>query len=388
MPTFNCMTAAEAICKVPSLLPPATWALVTNDAARTADGQASRLALLAAGLRIRRLFSPEHGIQAIGEDGAAQPDGKDPLTGLPVISLYGDRWAPRPEQILDIDAVLFDIPDIGCRFYTYLWTLTHVMEACAEAGRPLFVADRPNPIGMILETAEGPGLDEVRCSSFIGRWDIPLKHACTLGELARYFAQTRLPNLELHVIPVPGLSRGHASLTDDFHPTSPAMPTLQTALLYPGLGLLEGVNINEGRGTGRPFTRFGTPWLDPEALIHELEGEELAGLQVRPTRFQAMAGPHAGEDCAALELEVTDPGRLLSVRTGIALLRALNLVHSERLEERPYPTVANPTGMRHLDRLLGLPGSFARIRKGSLPPDAFTIAADWKQRMQPFLLYP
>ncbi|NDC77295.1 MAG: DUF1343 domain-containing protein, partial [Chitinophagia bacterium] len=370
----------------PSRLPRADWALVTNDAARTADGRPSRQALLAAGLRIRRLFSPEHGIHAIGEDGAPQPDGHDPLTGLPVASLYGDRWAPRSEQLADIDAVLFDIPDIGCRFYTYLWTLTHVMEACAAAGRPLFVADRPNPIGTVLDAAEGPGLDETRCSSFIGRWDIPLKHACTLGELARYFKHTRLPALELHVVPVPGMKRGHARLSDTFHPTSPAMPSLQTALLYPGLGLLEGVNINEGRGTDKPFTRFGAPWLDPAAVIRQLDAEARAGLELRQTSYRALTGPHASEDCLAIEAEVTDPARLMSVRTGIALLRALQVVHGDRLMERPYPTQASPTGRGHLDRLLGQPGSFSRMRENSLHPDG--IADGWTDRMRPFLLYP
>lgn len=379
------MTAADVLCLYPSRLPRAEWALVTNDAARTSDGRPSRQALLAAGLRIRRLFSPEHGIHAIGEDGAPQPDGQDPLTGLPVVSLYGDRWAPRTEQLQDIDGVLFDIPDIGCRFYTYLWTLTHVMEACAGAGRPLFIADRPNPIGTVLDAAEGPWLDETRCSSFIGRWDIPLKHACTLGELARYFRHTRVPSLELHVVPVPGMTRSHASPYNPFHPTSPAMPTLQTALLYPGLGLMEGVNISEGRGTDRPFTRFGAPWLDPEAVIRQLDAEAGAGLTFRETGFRALTGPHAGAACAAIEAEVIDPARLRSVRTGIALLRALQQVHADRLTERPYPTQANPTGSGHLDRLLGQPGSFARILANDLHPDG--IADVWQQRMHPFLLY-
>jgi uncharacterized protein YbbC (DUF1343 family) len=380
------MTAVDDIRLEPSRLPRADWALVTNDAARTADGRPSRQALLAAGLRIRRLFSPEHGIHAIGEDGAPQPDGQDPLTGLPVASLYGDRWAPRSEQLADIDAVLFDIPDIGCRFYTYLWTLTHVMEACASAGLPLFVADRPNPVGTVLNAAEGPWLDETRCSSFIGRWDIPLKHACTLGELARYFKHTRLPALELHVIPVPGMTRGHARLSDPFHPTSPAMPSLQTALLYPGLGLLEGVNLNEGRGTDKPFTRFGAPWLDPAAVIRRLDAEARAGIGLRQTSYRPLTGPYAGEDCAAIEVEVADPARLMSVRTGIALLRALQVVHGDRLMERPYPTQANPSGGAHLDRLLGQPDSFLRIHENELQTD--DIADDWRERMQPFLLYP
>lgn len=379
------MTAIDTICLDATRLPRAAWGLVTNDAALSADGLASRQALLRAGIEIRRLFSPEHGIRATGDDGAPQPDGQDPLTGLPVVSLYGDRWAPRPGDFSGIDALLFDIPDIGCRFYTYLWTLTHVMEACAAAGIPLYVADRPNPIGTDLSAVEGPWLDENRCRSFLGRWDIPLKHACTLGELARYFGHTRVPAVELHIIKVPGLTRGHAALTDRFQPTSPAMPTLQTALLYPGLGLLEGVNLNEGRGTDRPFTRFGAPWLDPEAILRQLDERDLASLQLSSTSFTAVAGPYAGQECAALEARVTDPAALRAVRTGIALLRAVHICHGDRLEERPYPTVANPTGLRHLDRLLGQTDAFQRILSGGISTQG--IADEWRNRIQPFLLY-
>src|SRR5690606_8412023 len=146
-----------------------------------------RKALQDAGFQLVKLFSPEHGLLAVGADGVAQADFVDPLTGLPVVSLYGSKMAPEPQDLESLDAVLFDIPDVGCRFYTYLWTLSYVMEGCARARIPLFVLDRPNPLGGDLSQAEGPMLDEAHCSSFIGRWSIPIRHSCTLGELALYF---------------------------------------------------------------------------------------------------------------------------------------------------------------------------------------------------------
>jgi uncharacterized protein YbbC (DUF1343 family) len=151
-------------------------ALVTNNAATTISGEQSRAVLLKHQFRLIKLFAPEHGITVTGADGVAQQGGTDALTNLPVISLYNNKLAPTEEELNDVDAVLFDIPDVGCRFYTYLWTMTYVIEACAQYNKPFIVLDRPNLIGALLEKAEGPFLDEATCSSFIGRWNIPLKH--------------------------------------------------------------------------------------------------------------------------------------------------------------------------------------------------------------------
>ena len=146
-------------------------ALATNNAATTSSGESSRIALLKADFAIAKLFSPEHGLTAQGEDGAYQNNSTDSLTQLPIISLYSEHLMPTAEDMADIDMVLFDIPDVGCRFYTYLWTMTYVMEACALHNKPLVILDRPNPIGGDIDRAEGPMLDEKNCSSFIGRWD-------------------------------------------------------------------------------------------------------------------------------------------------------------------------------------------------------------------------
>lgn len=360
-------------------------ALVTNDAALTIDGKPGRTALLQAGFNIVRLFAPEHGMARTGDDGAAQPHGHDARTQLPIISLYGHQLAPDAQDLADIDTVLFDMPDIGCRFYTYLWTMTHVMEACALYNKPLVVLDRPNPIGAQLHKAEGPWLNESACSSFIGRWNIPLRHCCTLGELARYFAATRLPQLQLSVVPVSGYQRHHNALLHfPFVPTSPAMQTVQTALLYPGTGLWEGLHLNEGRGTAAPFALCGAPWLHNRALCEQLS--HISGpLRIQPVNFTAAAGPYAGQDCHGLLLQVTDADAFYPVRSGLALLRAIAHTHPRQLAERPYPTAANPSGQGHLDRLLGQPGSFAQLMAGA---DFVTdIAADWEARVGAYLLY-
>jgi uncharacterized protein YbbC (DUF1343 family) len=194
--------------------------MITNDAATTSGGLLSRVALLQAGFGITQLFAPEHGIATTGEDGAPQPNATDAATGLPVTSLYGEKLAPAAADLQELDLLLFDIPDIGCRFYTYLWTMTHLMQACATHHKPLLIADRPNPTGAQLHLAEGPWLNEASCSSFIGRWNIPLRHCCTLGELARYFTATRVPGLELTVIKAPGYQRHQlAGQAFDFVPT-------------------------------------------------------------------------------------------------------------------------------------------------------------------------
>lgn len=171
-------------------------ALVCNAASVTNYGVATRIALLKKGFKIVRLFTPEHGLNAAGVDGQYQADGIDSKTGVPITSLYGNNFAPKREDFEGVDLVVFDLPDIGCRFYTYLWTMTYIMEACNAFGLPLIIADRPNPIGGDLSQAEGPFLDEQNCSSFIGRWSIPIRHSCTLGELARYFKAKEMPSLQ------------------------------------------------------------------------------------------------------------------------------------------------------------------------------------------------
>jgi len=364
------------------------FALVTNNAATTSSGKSSRVALLKAGFAIKKLFSPEHGLTAKGEDGAFQNHTIDLLTQLPVVSLYGDHLMPAEEDLKDIDAVLFDIPDVGCRFYTYLWTMTYVMESCALHNKRFILLDRPNPLGGSIEKAEGPMLDETTCSSFIGRWNIPVRHSCTLGELATYFAATRINNLDLEIIKVAGSNRNQTALDAswDFVPTSPAIKDIETALLYPGIGLMEGININEGRGTDSPFKIIGSPWIDAEELNSAFTDLNLTGIKSNVIRYSPSSGLYSNEKCNGLHFSVTDANTNFPVRTGFQLLHLIALIYPEQCSERLYPTVANPSGSGHLDKLTGVYNCFEKIKKGELLSSNIQQAY-WKEIIQSHLLY-
>jgi uncharacterized protein YbbC (DUF1343 family) len=362
-------------------------ALLTNDAAKTGLGKPTRLALLENGFKITRLFSPEHGIGANEADGKAVHNQSDHLTGLPVVSLYGESLKPSQESLQGIDAVVFDIPDVGSRFYTYLWSMTYMMEACSEIGIPFVVLDRPNPIGGNLSIAEGPMLDESNCSSFIGRWRIPIRHCCTLGELALFFQATRLPNLKLEVIACKGWNRKVSFFEsgNPFIPTSPAICDAETALLYPGTCLLEGLEINEGRGTDRPFKQAGAPWIVAHKWQSSLSESAIMGVETACVTFVPEWGLYQGETCKGLQFHITDANAFRPVSFGLELIRQLMFCFGEKVKPRLYKTRANPDGEQHLDLLLGTPGSFEYLKKGGMSET--NISAEWTDIIKPFLLY-
>lgn len=386
--------AVDRVIRNASLLPKASRVgLVTNDAARLASdaGRLGRVALIATGVPIVRLFSPEHGLSATGADGAPSPDGTDPVTGLPVVSLYGDHLAPPAESLSDLDLVLFDIPDVGARFYTYLWTLSHLMESCATAGIPLAILDRPNPLGGDLGSAEGPMLDEARCSSFVGRWSIPVRHSLTLGELARYWHRTRLPTLQLHVVPCAHWRRADRWPTWQhvWIETSPAMRAFESALLYPGMCLFEGTSLSVGRGTVAPFQCIAAPWLQPELVAAEVSVREvrLSTGVVVPAH-----APYAGEKCGSLHVEVMDEPRLRPVRVALSLLSAVIRTHRAHFAWAPYPTAANPTGANHFALLSGHPELASELEALEGAPTSADLArwtdtGTWSADVRESLLY-
>jgi uncharacterized protein YbbC (DUF1343 family) len=371
-------------------------ALVTNHAATTSRFVPSRVALLQEGFNIVKLFSPEHGLDTTGADGHAMGNSIDTLTRLPVISLYGDKLKPVHEDLADIDLVLFDIPDIGSRFYTYLWTMSHVLEACAACNIPFIIADRPNPLSGNLMRAEGPMLDEMHCSSFIGRWSIPVRHSCTLGELARYFNVSRGINCRLEVIPCVNWRRSmyHPDCSHSFVPLSPAIPGFEAALLYPGLCFLEATNCSEGRGTATPFRIAGAPWLQADEtarLLNKMIPAISNNVYVRPVVFTPTEGKYTGLPCNGVMLHVTDPSFLLPVATGWLLIRIIKELHPHHFQWADYPTHVNPSGKKHLDLLSGI--SNAEILFDTALPhfvDAIkkhTVVNDWALRIQPYLMY-
>lgn len=359
--------------------------LVTNDAALTSDGVPVRVALLEAGHRVVRLFSPEHGLSAQGRDGAHQDDGTDPLTGLPVVSLYGDRLAPRSADLADLDAVVVDLPDVGCRFYTYPWTTSHVLEACAAAGLPVVVLDRPNPLGGDLSLAEGPMLDEERCASFVGRWSMPVRHGLTLGEVARLWVREGRVAADVRVVPVEGWRRSETAETDPrpWVPPSPAMPSAHTAALYPGTGLVEGFALSDGRGTALPFRVVGAPWIDAPTLWRALRERGFPGVAASPHGVVPTDGRYVGEACQGVLLTVLDPVAFRPVAFGVELLATIARLWPEQLTEATYPTRANPSGAAHADLLLGVPGAAAAIRAGAVD----TAVPAWAGHVAGALLY-
>lgn len=369
--------------------------LVTNAAARpAADSKLpSRVALQQAGFELVRLFSPEHGLAATAPDGTVVADTVDPLTGLPVVSLYGERMRPPRESLADLDAVLFDIPDIGARFYTYIWTLSHVLEACAEAGVPLVVLDRPNPLSGDLEMAEGPILNVEKFSSFVGRAAIPIRHSLTVGELAQLWNAEWKLNAKLQVLRCAGWQRAmHWPDTGlPFVPTSPAMASYEAALLYPGLCLFEATNLSVGRGTPVSFQAVGAPWLRAAATAHRFNGLAHPGVTARPDHFAPTPSPHAGERCEAVRLVVNDARTFHPVAAGLLLLATVIELNREQFRWANYPTAANPTGQGHFERLIGRADGGDVLEKGPAPlrewMKEWATAPDWPTRVKDVLLY-
>lgn len=276
------------------------------------------------------LFAPEHGIRAGLEAGRPVPDGTDPATGIPVYSIYGATKAPDVGLLKDLDALLFDIQDVGARFYTYSSSMAKCMEAAGRAGIPFVVLDRPNPLGG--EKIEGWVLEE-DFASFIGLYPIPIVHGMTLGELARLFNERFGVGCELHVVRMRGWER-HMLFADTglpWVPPSPNIPSPVTAQLYPGMGLVgEAGVLSVGMGTDWPFEVVGAPWIDAETLAGELERIEMPGVRFLPVAFTPGKGRFAGEECKGVRIVVEDPVLFSPVRCGIHILRLVRILYPEQ----------------------------------------------------------
>lgn len=363
--------------------------MVTSNVALTADGRSSRVALRDAGVNLVRLFGPEHGLGGIAEDGAAVSDDTDPQTGLPAVSLYGQSVRPRPESLADLDALIYDIPDVGARFYTYIWTLSHLLEAAADANKPVYVLDRPNPIGGSLDVVEGPILDE-KLASFVGRWNIPVRYSLTIGELAQLWNKDRNLNCDLTIIPCANWHRSQhwPELGLPFMRLSPAMISYETALLYPGTCLIEGTKLSEGRGTDAPFRLIGAPWVDADELASSLNARRLPGLNFSPATFTPEGRKYAGELCKGVRIEVTEAKAARPVAAGLHLVADLIRLHPDRFEWLPYPTAASGEGLQHFGRLIGRSDVRELLTRGSCEINPITAADGWKERVTPHLIYP
>jgi len=329
--------------------------LVANPTAVTRGlVHAADLLHAAAGVRLAALFGPEHGVRGDAQYMAAVGGERDARTGLPTHSLYGEtRESLRPtrEQLDGIDVLVFDVQDVGARYYTYQATMMLCMEAAAEAGKGFVVLDRPNPLGGV--EVEGPRL-RPGFESFCGLHDLAVRHGMTVGELALLFRAERKLDLDLEIVPCSGWRRGML-FRDTGLPwvfPSPNMPTPETALVYPGMCLLEGTNLSEGRGTTRPFELFGAPWLDAHRLAQSLAEEKLPGARFRPASFVPTWDKHAGDRCQGVEMFVTDPVRFRPFRTGLAAVVHARAQDPGRFAWRtePYEFVA---GVLAFDLLCG-----------------------------------
>lgn len=312
--------------------------LITNQTGIDAQRR-STIDLLATApeVKLKKLFSPEHGIR--GElDQEKIGDSKDKKAGLPVLSLYGERRAPSPEQLADLDALVFDIQDIGCRFYTYIGTMRLCMEAAAKAKKAFYVLDRVNPIGGL--AVEGPAvLDEEKQTATHA---IPLRHGMTAGELAAMLNAERSMNCDLKIIPVEGWKRDmlHDQTGQPWINPSPNMRTLNAALLYPGIGLLE-FSVSVGRGTDTPFEVLGAPYANDLRLAHELNKLGLPGVQFTPVRFTPTTSIFKGEACGGVRIAITNREVLKPVETGIAIACTLQRLYPKAFALEKVNTLLN-----------------------------------------------
>lgn len=295
--------------------------LLTNPTGVTADlvSLVEQIAA-AAGVTLAALFGPEHGLAAGAAAGEEIGEATHPRLGIPIHSLYGSRQAPTPESLVGLDLLVIDLQDIGARFFTYLATVALTLEVCGQTRTPVLILDRPNPIGG--EIIEGP-IVEPGLRSFVGQIPIPIRHGLTLGELARFANDREGYGATLEVLSVRGWRRSmrHAATGLPWVLPSPNVPTIDTAIVYPGTCLIEGPNLSEGRGTTLPFELIGAPWLDADRLAADLNALDLPGLRWRPATFTPYAGrDHVGVPCFGVQLHPHDPDALRPVTAALHLM--------------------------------------------------------------------
>jgi uncharacterized protein YbbC (DUF1343 family) len=304
--------------------------LITNQTGVAADGTSTIDLLYKSKVcRLVMLFSPEHGIRGTMDEKVSSS--VDEGTGLPVHSLYGTSMRPAPEMLRELDVLVFDVQDIGARFYTYIATMAYCMEEAAKANIDFVVLDRPNPIGGV--QVEGPMLDADK-TSFNGYMPLPIRYGMTIGELAGYFNAENRIGARLHVVPMRGWRRSFYfwDTGQVWINPSPNMRTVLAAILYPGICLLESTNLSVGRGTDRPFEIVGAPWIDPRSFVRELQAARLSGIQCIPLYFTPSASKFKGVQCGGASLVITDADKLNSVLLGLTVASVLNKLYPDKFK--------------------------------------------------------
>jgi uncharacterized protein YbbC (DUF1343 family)/CubicO group peptidase (beta-lactamase class C family) len=352
--------------------------LITNHTGRSRDGESTvKLLHEAKDLHLKVLFSPEHGYEG-KLDVSKIGDTQDKSTGLKVFSLYGETRRPTAAMLADLDTIVFDIQDIGARFYTYVSTMGEAMQACAAHGKRFVVLDRPNPIGGI--AVAGPMLDSGR-ESFVGFHRLPVRHGMTIGELARLFQDELKLKVDLQVIESVGWRRADAWDTTGLtwvNP-SPNMRNLTQAFLYPGIGLLETTNLSVGRGTDTPFEVVGAPWLDGQKLAADLNARQIAGVAFVPIEFMPTSSKFANQKCGGINIVITDRDRFEPLRTGFEIAAQLRRLYPQPWEVKAY------------DRLLGNEKTLNALLGGKSADEIEEVAregvSEFQRRRLKYLLY-
>ncbi len=298
---------------------------------------AIEICLSSRNFNLTTLFGPQHGIRGETQDNMIEWQGfLDKKIGLPVYSLYGDVRQPTPSMLNNINVLIIDLQDIGSRYYTFIWTMDLCLQSCNQMNKSVVVLDRPNPIGGHI--IEGNVLNS-EYASFVGLKPLPVRHGMTIGEIANYLRNEFYPDLDLYIIPVKNWKRKRWFNETGLKwvPPSPNMPSLDTALVYPGMCLLEGTNISEGRGTTRPFEVFGAPFIDPDTLVGRLKEQPLPGVIFRPMYFKPTFQKHAGKLCGGAQIHVINREKFKPFKTGISILKAIYDLYPEEFSWKMPP---------------------------------------------------
>ena len=386
-------TGMDALARDDAVVAGRRVALLANQAAVTRELTPAWEVVRASRGTLIRMLTPEHGLWGVAQDMEAVTTGSEVGAGIPAVSLYGKDAASLrldPGLLDDVDALLIDLPDIGCRYYTFAATMAHALAACEVAGVEAIVLDRPNPIGGIA-CEGGPVAPE--CVSFVSELPVPVRHGLTLGELALFVKSQRHQNLQLTIVPCVGWRRGmwwdETGLP--WVGPSPNMPTLLAAALYPGACLVEATTLSEGRGTTRPFQLIGAPWIDGEALAAGLNALGLPGCGFRATKFRPQFQKHGGAVCGGVEWHVTDRLAMRPLEAGIRLLAAVRRLDPERFGWRlePYEFISDVPA---IDLLTGSAAARLAIEgRGDLDGllTAWSAFCDrWADERRGVLLYP
>jgi uncharacterized protein YbbC (DUF1343 family) len=354
--------------------------LVSNPASIDAKFRHAADRLLHAGAELTALFGPQHGFRSDVQDNMIEtPHTEHAGRRLPIYSLYSETREPTAEMLRDVDLLVIDLQDVGTRVYTYIYTMANCLRAARRHGVEVIVCDRPNPVGGAV--VEGPVLQEA-FASFVGQFALPLRHGLTIGELARLFNGPFGLGAALEVCQMDGWQRAmyHDQTGLPWVMPSPNIPTLDTAVVYPGAVLFEGTNLSEGRGTTRPFELLGAPWIDAERFAEAMNGRGLPGVWFRPAFFEPTFQKHAGQTCGGCQIHVLDRDRFEPVRTAVTLLEAFRRTDPGRFAWRnpPYEYEHEKTP---IDILYGS-DELRRAFEASRPADA--IAAGWAPALQAF----